>query len=144
MIHFFRLTDPSRIEKILKMDDLWKDMNEDHSSFNVIVNDAMWYFPIFEDKELVGIGVANWLGNKLVSWHHGMLKKHRGPESYKYAEAVLDSFPEDITHITLIPSYKENTIKFSKKLGFKLKTTFKDAVEKDNIVYDKLLLQRDR
>lgn len=142
MLSYYRVTDPERIRRVLSLDNIWEDMKEDDSEDTVVVNDTLWYLPVFTGKNLAGIAIAQWLGNRHISWHFGLLKRYRGKDSPQYAKHVLDDI-SGVVHTTMIPEYKENALKYAKQLGFKVVYTFKDAVERDGELFNKILLQKD-
>lgn len=147
-----RATDSKSIKQLLELDDLGKDMWENQDFGEPIINDSMWYLPILqpiEDKKIgivqhtVGLGIAQWLGLKLIMWHIGILKKHRGSDSIKYGKELFDYINDkdsEVKHIVIVPEYTP-AVKFAERMGFEEKYRIKKSVLKDNKLYDRIFME---
>lgn len=143
-----RATDPKGIKQLLELDNLGKDMWENQDFGEPLINDSLWYLPILKttengNQDIVGIGIAQWLGLKLIMWHIGILKKHRGPDSIKYGKELFDYINDkdpEIKHIVIVPEYTP-AVKFAERMGFEEKYRIKKSVLKNNKLYDRIFME---
>lgn len=140
-----RATNSESITKLLNLENLWDDMLEDGNIKEVSSDKNTWYLAILtENLKPAGVAIAQWLGNNLITWHFGLFKKYRGPDSVKYGFEVknfINTLKSDIKHITIIPEYKESAIKYAQKLGFKEKTRITKSIKKNSKLYDRILME---
>lgn len=140
-----RATNKESLTKLLELDDLWDDMLEEGNQKVISSDSNTWYLPILKTKdEIAGVAIAQWLGNNLITWHFGLLKKYRGPDSYKYgleAKQFIDDIRPGIKHITLVPEYKKDAIRFAQKVGFKETHRIKQSILKDGKHYSRIIYE---
>lgn len=133
---------PEQIERLLMMEGLWEGMLEEDSSLEP--NLTHWYLAIIDNEEIVGLAIAQWLGNNLVTWHFGLRKKFRGKGTEKYGKEVIQVMKErfpDLQHITMVPGDKPLAKRYAERVGFKLEYTIPKCVCRNGKIYDKHIMR---
>lgn len=136
--------DKTLLTELLHKDGLWEDYMEEGSAQELDMSPSFWYLPILEGEEIAGIAVAQWLGNKLITWHFGLLKKFRNHNSPKYAKEAMKYINDkcsNVVHTLMLPSYKTYALAGAKETGFKEVYRIKKSILKNNELHDRILME---
>lgn len=129
------LQDPVEIRQLLTKDLVYRDMYKSMDEVGIDTNHTIW-FKVVDGKKLIGIGLCEQLGHKVVTWHGAIYKKYRGANTAGYILEVLNILKKaDVILTTAIPSLNLNARRLMPLINYKELTTFKSAcVNGDDLI----------
>lgn len=137
MLELYKLEDSFEVKTLLNRDELYKGVLglDSIEEWNPEFNLTAW-FEVKQDNQGIGLIILRDFSYNTITFHGGLFKKYRSPNSHLLLKNCLDFFRQQKPYkfITTVNAANKAAIRLAKKAGFRIGSIIPNGCEDNNLL----------